>query len=149
MDVKNSTVRVLGTSFDVRAYADENEVLTTLVQGSVRFSAGNKSVILKPGEQAVLDKSGRVENRKVDTYLYTAWKDGVFAFKKQRLEEIMKVVARWYDVNVFWENASQKEVTFTGKMKRYDDFSKVVEILEMTGNTEFVVKENNIFIREK
>ena len=129
--------------------ADENEVLTTLVQGSVRFSAGNKSVILKPGEQAVLDKSGRVENRKVDTYLYTAWKDGVFAFKKQRLEEIMKVVARWYDVNVFWENASQKEVTFTGKMKRYDDFSKVVEILEMTGNTEFVVKENNIFIREK
>ncbi len=149
VDVKNSTVRVLGTSFDVRAYADENEVLTTLVQGSVRFSAGNKSVILKPGEQAVLDKSGRVENRKVDTYLYTAWKDGVFAFKKQRLEEIMKVVARWYDVNVFWENASQKEVTFTGKMKRYDDFSKVVEILEMTGNTEFVVKENNIFIREK
>ena len=81
VDVKNSTVRVLGTSFDVRAYADENEVLTTLVQGSVRFSAGNKSVILKPGEQAVLDKSGRVENRKVDTYLYTAWKDGVFAFK--------------------------------------------------------------------
>ena len=149
VDVKNSTVRVLGTSFDVRAYADENEVLTTLVQGSVRFSAGNKSVILKPGEQAVLDKSGRVENRKVDTYLYTAWKDGVFAFNKQRLEEIMKVVARWYDVNVFWENASQKEVTFTGKMKRYDDFSKVVEILEMTGNTEFVVKENNIFIREK
>ena len=82
-------------------------------------------------------------------YLYTAWKEGVFAFKKQRLEEIMKVVARWYDVNVFWENISQKEVTFTGKMKRYDDFSKVVEMLEMTGNTEFVVRENNIFIREK
>lgn len=149
VDVKNSTVRVLGTSFDVRAYADEDEVLTTLVQGSVRFSAGKESVILEPGEQVVLDKSGRLETREVDTYLYTAWKDGVFAFKRQRLEEIMKVVARWYDVNVFWENVSQKEVTFTGKMKRYDDFSKVVEMLEMTGNTEFVVKENNIFIREK
>ena len=149
VDVKNSTVRVLGTSFDVRAYADEDEVLTTLVQGSVRFSAGKESVILGPGEQAVLDKSGRVETREVDTYLYTAWKDGVFAFKRQRLEEIMKVVARWYDVNVFWENVSQKEVTFTGKMKRYDDFSKVVEMLEMTGNTEFMIKENNIFIREK
>lgn len=149
VDVKNSTVRVLGTSFDVRAYADEDEVLTTLVQGSVRFSAGKESVILEPGEQVVLDKSGRLETREVDTYLYTAWKDGVFAFKRQRLEEIMKVVARWYDVNVFWENVSQKEVTFTGKMKRYDDFSKVVEMLEMTGNTEFVVRENNIFIREK
>ena len=149
VDVKNSTVRGLGTSFDVRAYADEDEVLTTLVQGSVRFSAGKESVILEPGEQVVLDKSGRLETREVDTYLYTAWKDGVFAFKRQRLEEIMKVVARWYDVNVFWENVSQKEVTFTGKMKRYDDFSKVVEMLEMTGNTEFMIKENNIFIREK
>ena len=149
VDVKNSTVRVLGTSFDVRAYADEDEVLTTLVQGSVRFSAGKESVILEPGEQVVLDKSGRLETREVDTYLYTAWKDGVFAFKRQRLEEIMKVVARWYDVNIFWENVSQKEVTFTGKMKRYDDFSKVVEVLEMTGNTEFMIKENNIFIREK
>lgn len=149
VDVKNSTVRVLGTSFDVRAYADEDEVLTTLVQGSVRFSAGKESVIWEPGEQVVLDKSGRLETREVDTYLYTAWKDGVFAFKRQRLEEIMKVVARWYDVNVFWENVSQKEVTFTGKMKRYDDFSKVVEMLEMTGNTEFMIKENNIFIREK
>ena len=149
VDVKNSTVRVLGTSFDVRAYADEDEVLTTLVQGSVRFSAGKESVILEPGEQVVLDKSGRLETREVDTYLYTAWKDGVFAFKRQRLEEIMKVVARWYDVNVFWENVSQKEVTFTGKMKRYDDFSKVMEMLEMTGNTEFMIKENNIFIREK
>ena len=149
VDMGNSSVRVLGTSFDVRAYADEDEVLTTLVQGSVKFSAGKEFVTLEPGKQAVLGKSGSIETREVDTYLYTAWKEGVFAFKRQRLEEIMKVVARWYDVNIFWENVSQKEVTFTGKMKRYDDISKVVEVLEMTGNTEFVIKENNIFIREK
>ena len=149
VDMGNSSVRVLGTSFDVRAYADEDEVLTTLVQGSVKFSAGKEFVTLEPGKQAVVGKSGSIETREVDTYLYTAWKEGVFAFKRQRLEEIMKVVARWYDVNIFWENVSQKEVTFTGKMKRYDDFSKVVEVLEMTGNTEFVIKENNIFIREK
>ena len=149
VDMGNSSVRVLGTSFDVRAYADEDEVLTTLVQGSVKFSARKEFVTLEPGKHAVLGKSGSIETREVDTYLYTAWKEGVFAFKRQRLEEIMKVVARWYDVNIFWENVSQKEVTFTGKMKRYDDFSKVVEVLEMTGNTEFVIKENNIFIREK
>lgn len=149
VDMKGSMVKVLGTSFDVRAYADEEEVLTTLVHGSILFSTGKQSVVLEPGEQAVLDNSGRLETRDVDTYLYTAWKEGVFAFKKQRLEEIMKVVSRWYDVNIFWENASQKEVTFTGKMKRYDDFSKVVEMLEMTGNTKFVIKGNNIFIREK
>lgn len=149
VDLKTSAVKVLGTGFDVRAYKDEDEILTTLVSGSVVFSAGKESVVLKPGEQAVLDKSGELETREVDTYFYTAWKDGVFAFKQQRLEEIMKIVARWYNVNIFWENASQKEVVFTGKMRRYDDFSKIVEMLEMTGNTEFEIKGNNIFIREK
>lgn len=149
VDVNGAVVKVLGTRFDVRAYRDEDEILTTLVEGSVRFMTGNEAVVLVPGEQAVLDKSGRVETREVDPYLYTAWKEGVFAFKQQRLEEIMRVVARWYDVNIIWESPSQKEVTFTGKMKRYEDFSKVVEMLEMTGNTEFVIKENNIFIREK
>lgn len=149
VDLKTSAVKVLGTGFDVRAYKDENEILTTLVSGSVVFSAGKESVVLKPGEQAVLDQSGELETREVDTYLYTAWKEGVFAFKQQRLEEIMKIVSRWYNVNIFWENASQKEVVFTGKMRRYDDFSKIVEMLEMTGNTEFEIKGNNIFIREK
>ena len=149
MDLKTSSVKVLGTGFNVRAYKDEDEILTTLVHGSVAFSIGEKSVVLKPGEQVVLDQSRELEIREVDTYLYTAWKDGVFAFKQQRLEEIMKIVSRWYKVNVFWENASQKDVIFTGKMRRYDDFSKIVEILEMTGNTEFEIKGNNIFIREK
>ena len=149
VDLKTSAVKVLGTGFDVRAYKDETEILTTLVSGSVVFSAGKESVVLKPGEQAVLDQSGELETREVDTYLYTAWKEGVFAFKQQRLEEIMKIVSRWYNVNIFWENASQKEVVFTGKMRRYDDFSKIVEMLEMTGNTEFEIKGNNIFIREK
>ena len=149
VEVNGSVVKVLGTSFDVRAYRDEDEVLTTLVEGSVLFAAGNESVVLVPGEQAVLDKSGRVKSQKVDPYLYTAWREGVFAFKQQRLEEIMRVVARWYDVNIIWESPSQKEVTFTGKMKRYEDFSKVVEMLEMTGNTEFAVKGNNIYIRER
>ena len=73
VDMGNSSVRVLGTSFDVRAYADEDEVLTTLVQGSVKFSAGKEFVTLEPGKQAVLGKSGSIETREVDTYLYTAW----------------------------------------------------------------------------
>jgi len=149
VELKKSEVRVLGTSFDIRAYEDEEIVMTTLVQGKVAFSSGDKEVILTPGEQCVLDQAGGMEKRHVDTYLYTAWKEGVFAFRQERLEEIMKTVARWYNVNVFWENESQKEVTFTGKMRRYDDFSKIVTMLEMTGNTEFEIKGNNIFIRER
>lgn len=149
VDLSTSAIKVLGTSFNVSAYADEDEVMTTLVQGSVAFMSKGNEVVLSPGEQAVMDRTGTVVKREVDIYLYTAWKEGVFAFRHQRLEEIMRIVSRWYDVNVFWENASQKEVTFTGKMRRYDDFSKVVQMLEMTGNTEFEVRGKTIVIRER
>ena len=148
--MNGNEVRVLGTEFNVRSYKDEKCQFTTLVTGKVLLTTHDRKCMeLLPNEQGIVDPQGELRKEQVDVALYTAWKDGVFAFKRQRLEEIMKVVARWYDVNVFWENVSQKEVTFTGKMKRYDDFSKVVEMLEMTGNTEFMIKENNIFIREK
>lgn len=149
VDLGASAIKVLGTSFNVSAYADEDDVFTTLVQGSVAFMTRGEEMVLAPGEQAVMNRAGMVVKREVDTHLYTAWKEGVFAFRHQRLEEIMKIVSRWYDVEVFWENASQKEVTFTGKMRRYDDFSKVVQMLEMTGNTEFQVRGKTIFIRER
>ena len=149
VDVKNSTVRVLGTSFDVRAYADEDEVLTTLVQGSVRFSAGKEAVILGPGEQAVLDKSGRVETREVDTYLYTAWKDGNFVFRKQCLENIMEIVERWYDLKVTFEDEWCKQVSFSGNVERYDDFSKLAEMLEATGSVKFKIKNNEIYVTKR
>ena len=144
-----AAVQVLGTSFNVSAYADEEEVAATLVEGSVRFAAGGRSVVLSPGEQGVLEADGGIAARAVDTTLCVAWTRGVFAFRQQRLEDIMRTVARWYNVEVFWENPSLREVTFTGKMRRYDDFSRVVEILELTGNVHFEINGTAIFIRAK
>ena len=149
VEAGGAAVRVLGTSFNLSAYADEGRVAATLVEGSVRFAAGGRSVVLSPGEQGVLTADGRVETREVDTVLCTAWTRGVFAFRQERLEDIMRTVSRWYDVEVFWENPSLKEVTFSGRMRRYDDFSRVVEILEMTGNVRFDICGSAIFIRGK
>ena len=148
VDVKNSTVRVLGTSFDVRAYADENEVLTTLVQGSVRFSAGNKSVILKPGEQAVLDKSGRVENRKVDTYLYTAWKEGFFVFVVEGLEDILSRLSRWYDVDVFYGSEKVKEYHFTGHMEKYENIEVILNAISKMVGVHFTIKDRTVVVTQ-
>ncbi|HJA16171.1 MAG TPA: DUF4974 domain-containing protein [Candidatus Butyricimonas faecavium] len=148
VDVKNSTVRVLGTSFDVRAYADENEVLTTLVQGSVRFSAGNKSVILKPGEQAVLDKSGRVENRKVDTYLYTAWKEGFFVFEDEGLEDILSRLSRWYDVDVFYGSEKVKEYHFTGHMEKYENIEVILNAISKMVGVHFTIKDRTVVVTQ-
>lgn len=149
VEAGEATVRVLGTSFNLSSYEDEEEVRATLVEGSVRFSAGDRAVVLSPGEQGVLKADGGLKMRKVDTGLYTAWVKGMFAFRQERLEDIMRVVSRWYDVDIFWEDPSLKGVTFSGKMRRYDDFSRVVEILEMTGNVRFEIRGTAIFIRSK
>ena len=150
VETPHSRVQVLGTSFNLRSYQDEKKIAATLVEGKVRFIAdAGKQVNLMPGEQAVLDGEGRLTKREVDTYLYTAWKDGNFVFYKQPLEEVMRIVARWYDVEVHFIDSSQRGVIFTGNVKRYDDFSKIVRMLEMTGNTEFSINGRNIFIREK
>ena len=147
--VGEASVEVLGTSFNVTSYADEEEVRATLVEGSIRFAAGEREAVLVPGEQGVLKASGEMSVQAVDTLLATAWTRGVFAFRQQPLEEIMRTVSRWYAVEVFWENPSLKEVTFTGKMERYDDFARVVQILEMTGDVCFVIRDNHIFIRSR
>lgn len=150
VELNSSVIEVTGTSFNVRSYRDESDIKTTLVEGEVNFlSATKESVTLFPGEQGTLNKAGQLSKQVVDTYLYTAWKDGVFVFKQERLEDIMNVVARWYDVNVFFANESQKEVTFSGRVRRYGDFNKIIEMIEMTGgNTRFEIKNKTVLVKE-
>lgn len=85
----------------------------------------------------------------MDVNLYTAWKDGNFVFRKQRLEEVLNTLARWYDVNVFYEDVSRKEVEFTGNIKRFERFEEILYLLRMTGDTDFEVKGKNIFVKCK
>ena len=74
--------------------------MTTLVEGTVCFESIEDRVILKPGEQSILDKEGRLQKRAVEVYPFVAWKEGRFIFRKQRLEDIMVMVSRWYNVEV-------------------------------------------------
>lgn len=85
----------------------------------------------------------------MDVNLYTAWKDGNFVFRKQRLEEVLNTLARWYDVEVFYEDVSRKDVVFTGNMKRFEHFEEIMDLLRMTGDTDFEIKGKNIFVRRK
>ncbi len=143
-----SAVQVLGTSFNIRAYTDEKYSYTTLVDGSVRVSAGTQSMVLEPAEQGRVSVSGSLDKRKVDVNLYTAWKKGRFVFENQTLEEMMNTLSRWYDVNVFFTTERVKEAMFTGNLKRYDDFDKIVEMLELTGVAHFKIDGNAVVISE-
>ena len=83
----------------------------------------------------------------MDVRLYCSWKDGRFVFEKQRLEEIMNTIARWYDINVFYENQSVKDILFTGNIKRYNDLDQVIEMLRLINKIEIEINEKSVFVR--
>lgn len=149
VETEETAVQVLGTSFNVRAYTDEGRVYTTLVEGSVRLSCGRGKLMLLPDEQGIVcAATGEISKQKVNTLLYTAWKDGRFVFENQTLEDIMRTLVRWYDVNVLYTSERVKEAMFNGNLKRYDDFNRIVEMLEMTGVAHFKINGNTIVISE-
>ncbi|MDR0544167.1 MAG: DUF4974 domain-containing protein [Odoribacteraceae bacterium] len=82
----------------------------------------------------------------MDAELRAAWKEGYFAFDRDRLERVMRDLARWYKVEVVFESPELKEISFTGAVKRYGDFDTIVRMLEMTGDTRFVISGNTIRI---
>lgn len=146
VEMAESEIKVLGTEFNARAYPEEKRQLTTLVSGKVALtSQSGKSVELTPGEQGEVEGTN-VKKEKIDVYIYTAWKDGKFVFRKQRLEDIMNIVERWYDVKVVFVDEGCKDVTFSGNVLRYDGFNKLVEMLEVTGSVKFQIKDNVIYI---
>jgi transmembrane sensor len=123
VETKGQTIEDIGTEFDVNAYDDEPVIKTTLVSGSVKVSQNNRSVILKPGEAAV-----GMEVKAGNTEQATAWKKGLFSFKETNIEEVMRQLSRWYDVQVNYPQGVPHTV-FTGEMHRDVNASQVLDIL--------------------
>ena len=129
-------IEVLGTHFNVNAYPEEEDVKTTLLEGSVKVSKGNESVLIVPGEQARVSNNPSSGARAVtlnkDVVLsqIVAWKDGFFVFNNSDIKMIMRQVARWYDVEVDFEGKIPLE-GFTGKVSRNVPLSKFVKVLEL------------------
>jgi ferric-dicitrate binding protein FerR (iron transport regulator) len=84
----------------------------------------------------------------VDVSIYTSWKDGRFAFRNQRVEDIFKTLTRWYDVEIVYQTESIKEKRFTGDLKRYDEFNKILEIMGSSDLIKFDFRDNKVIIKE-
>lgn len=144
-------VEVLGTEFNISSYPEDAETITTLVEGKVDVHiTGNLAIrqILSPNQQSSLVKSeGRILSRDVDTRSFVAWKDGRFYFKDQTLEDIMKTLSRWYNVEVVFENERVRHIQFTGDVKRHEDFENIVELIEKTQEVKFKIEGGSIVIK--
>ena len=124
------TTEVLGTHFNVNAFGDEPDVKITLLEGSVKVQTDGGAVVIKPGEQARATPNAQPQTTSsIDVEAVMAWKNGLFHFEKASLQDVMKQLTRWYDVNVMYEGSiPQRE--FVGEMERNLSLAQVLKILE-------------------
>lgn len=116
--VRDESVEVLGTSFNVMAYSEEGGTQTTLLTGAVQVRAGNASVKLRPNEQVQLTNAGELKVlNEVPSQDIVSWKDGFFYFGRASFETMMRQLARWYDVDVVYEGKAP-DMEFGGKIDR-------------------------------
>jgi transmembrane sensor len=143
---RGAEVVVLGTHFDVNAYADEPALATTLLEGAVRLSQGAQQATLRPGQQARPRPGGTIQVREVDPQHAVAWKNGYFVFNDEPIEAIMRQVARWYDVDVQYQGRLTNK-DFNGKISRYKDATAVLHMLELTGAVHFTTQGRRITVQ--
>lgn len=129
---KETTVEVLGTHFNINSYEDEESINTTLLEGSVRVKHSNGEIVLKPGQQARAKGTEQIKVLSgVDIEKVMAWKNGVFNFQDATLEEVMRQLERWYDIDVVYEKNIPK-LEFFGKMGKDLSLANVLRGLEMS-----------------
>ncbi|HEX8024084.1 FecR family protein, partial [Mucilaginibacter sp.] len=139
-------VTVLGTHFDINAYADEKVVKTTLLEGSVKVTTGSGMVLLKPGQQSQLNTENKlIVSNDIDTDEVIAWKKGYFQFNKADIQTIMNQISRWYDVEVKYEGQVEPG-HYYGKISRNVNASKVLKVLELSG-MHFTIEGGKIIVK--
>jgi transmembrane sensor len=126
--VNDNAIEVLGTHFNVMAYSNEGTLETTLLEGAVKFTAGSKTVLLKPGQQSQVSSGSNITvNNNVDVEQVVAWKNGIQSFNNADIKAIMRQVERWYDVDVEYKGTIGAR-QFSGDIPRD---AKLTELLKL------------------
>lgn len=142
----NMDVEVLGTHFNVSAYAEESIVKTTLLEGSVKINNKKSEVYLVPGQQSQLNNSGHFSiKNNIDVDKEIAWTKGKFQFNSNTIQEIMLQLSRWYDVEVIYQGKVSSE-TFSAIIKRSSNISQVLKLMEASG-VKFDIEGKKIYVK--
>lgn len=143
-------VTVLGTEFNIKAYNGDAVIKTTLLKGSVEISKEQTSKRLRPNQQSVTSEGQKdIQIKPVDARQEVSWIEGLFSFNDEPLEDIMKTLSRWYDIEVVFESAEKKKLTFTGIVERSESIYDLLDLIERTSNNQikFKTDEKTIVIQ--
>lgn len=145
--INDYDICVTGTQFNVRDYSNES-VVTTLVEGSIQLERGKQIQKLVPGQQALL-VNGRWIIKEVDVTDFIGWREGAFNFKEVCLENIINELARWYDFDVYYQNAEVKNYHFTAWFRRNASIEEVIEVLEKTKKIQMRLDGKTLIVQKK
>lgn len=144
---KDQQIEVLGTQFNVNAYADEPVVATTLLKGSVSVTTGGQKKKIHPGEQAQLS-AGRLSVQKVEVDNFIDWKNGDFALNHVEFKTAMRKIARWYDMEVVYDRGVPDNLESGGWISRQKPLSAVLKSIEASGLVKFRVEGRKIYVMQ-
>jgi transmembrane sensor len=146
VNANGTTVAVFGTHFNINAYSDNSFVTATLLEGSVRFKKAGASVLLVPGQQgSVLNNETGIKVSAADMEKVMGWKNGYFVFRDENIVDIMKQVARWYDVDIeFVGDLSERE--FGGTVSRYKNITELLDNMQLTKTIHYKIEGKKVLI---
>ena len=145
VESKSHTIEVLGTSFNINAYPEDEFITTTLVEGAVKIG---KESALEPGQQSKYFKeTGEIEIANVDVYQFVSWKSDIFYFENRRLDDILQILARWYDFEYVIEDRDQEGLMFSGGFKKYDSFDSIIKKIELTNEVKFEITNGKVIVQ--
>ncbi|TXD46746.1 FecR family protein [Polaribacter sp. IC073] len=145
---KRQNIEVLGTEFNVKDYQDETITYTTLVEGKIALNTKEDNQVLIPNQQATVNmNTGVIVLHTVDVYNEISWKDGVFSFKGKNLKEIMKVLSRWYDLEVVFNNKDLETTKFKGVLSKKQPIEEILKAIKSASIiTSFKIENKTIYL---
>ncbi|QES90228.1 FecR family protein [Rhizosphaericola mali] len=142
------TISVLGTHFNINAYNDEPNYVATLLEGKIKYSTAyihnSNPYILSPNEQIIRKEHSALIEPTDDAENKTAWKDGFFSFSNDDIHTVMRQLARWYNIQVDYENTNYKE-KFYGDLRKDAPLSSILSVLEKSG-VKFLIQGTKVTV---
>jgi hypothetical protein len=150
VETNNSSIKVLGTSFNVKAYPDEKIEETVLAEGSISFNPGKtvlgKDILLKPEQRVVIGADHSYSISKVNAHDYTSWIEGLFVFNDEPLPSVLKRISRFYNLDIKWTNDAETR-KISGKLDLKDDYQRVLKALALISDGNYTEKNETIYFK--
>lgn len=141
----DTQVEVLGTHFNIETYGASSK--TTLVEGSIKITEGENQQMVEPGQQALV-QGGQLRVQETDIQKSVAWKEGLFYFKEDRIDDILDQISRWYDVEIVYTSKPNNK-RYDGTIRRQATLSQVLDMLNTVSGTEFTINNRTVTVNFK